>query len=406
MIILQQILKNATYRNDITQFIYYVFGYGMVLLLSYPLNVLINKTLSTDELGMFSYVQGLINILAPLLCLSFYNSYLRFHQDHTLPSALLVFGLPFYLFAVLVCGIVIAAVTKSLVAVLYAMTVFFIEKQYTLRVQMSIWKLNLLRLMELAVPCLFLLCARYRHWDVRASYLLLFYGIGFCSAFIFSSRSKTNGNPINKKDVLWYLVPVVGTSFLTYFLLNAGVLIAKRHYGLGAAAEWGVAARIVLTFKSFTGLFLIFFPMIYFREANKHHYRIIHFYRLGIIITAILAGIPFLVFPKLFYKLFGASQYADSSILLVLLIAAELLNFIASLYVLFFDFEIKTWKNTILKAVNLVLFLVGSLIFIEKGITWVAWSYLGSVSLYLVCAVLFGFAQEMLFFSRKKKVLS
>ena len=397
-----QILNNSTYRNDISQFVYYVIGYGMVLVFSYVLNVLINKILSTDELGMYSYVQGLINILAPVLCLAFYNAYLRFHQDHFLPEALLKFGLPFYLFSVLVCGIVVAVITKSCLAILYAMTVFFVEKQYILRVQMQIWKLNVLRLMELAVPCLFLVCARHWQWEVRASYLFFFYGIGFCSAFLFASKSKTNNNPIRKKEVMWYLIPAVGTSFLTFFLLNAGVLFAKKYYGLPGAAEWGVAARIVMCFKSFTSLFLMFFPMIYFREAEKNHYRIIHFYRMGIVLMAIFVCIPFILFPNFFYWLFGAEKYTDSSILMVLLITAELLNFIAGLYCLFFNFEIKTWKNTILKAVNLILFLVGIILFVRQGLSFIAWSYLVSVIVYLVCAVLFGFVQERVFFANRK----
>lgn len=399
----KKIFRSSVIRTDISQFAYYLVGYGGVIVFGYILNVLINKTLSLNELGMFSYVQGVVNILSPLLCFSFYNLYLRFHKEHTLSLSLLRFGIPFYLFSLVGCGIVITFITHSVLPVLYAMIVFFTERQYILRVQMQMWSLNMLRLLELFIPIVGLLVAYIFKVSVSANVLLFLYGIGFSTAFCFNAKSRTNQDPVVKKNLMRYLVPTVATSFLTYFLLNAGAVLAKYYFNLPGAAQWGVAMRAALIFKSFTALFLLFFPMIYFREAEKSNYRLINIYRCAIIVVAILAALPFIIFPKKFYFLFGAADYYSTSILLSLLIGGELCNFISSLFGLFFDFEIKTWKNTIFKCVNSVLFLGCAYLIAEKGITYLAFSYLSSMILCLAGIIIFGFRVEFKYFSLKKQ---
>ncbi len=398
----EKLLKNSVIKADISQFACYIVGYGGVVVLGYILNVLINKSLSPDDLGMFSYIQGLINILSPLFCLSFYNLYLRFHKGHTLSLSLLKMGVPFYLFSFIVCGVVIACVTRSPWAMLYATLVFFTEKQYILRVQLKMWSLNVLRLLELIIPIAGLGIARYLNYPVSARVLLFLYGIGFCTTFLFSAKERINEEPVVQRDLMRFLLPTVATSFLTYFLINAGAVLAKYYFGLKGAAEWGVATRATLIFKSFTVLFLMFFPMIYFREAENNNYRLINIYRCTITGISIIAALPFIVFPKYVYLLFGASDYYSTSFLLSLLIGAELCNFITSLFGLFFDFEIKTWKNTLFKCGNCSLFLGGAFLYASKGILYLASSYLVSMLLCLVCMIIFGFRVEFKYFLHKK----
>lgn len=398
----EQIFKNKTYRNDIAQFVYYVIGYGATLILSYGLNVLLNRSLAPDELGLFSYVQGLINILAPIFCLTFYNAYLRFHKDHTLSRGMLRMGLPFYLFSAAACAVVIAVVTRSVIPLLYAVFVFFTERQYILRVQMQIWKLNLLRVMELLVPCLFLGVLYLLKVEVKASWVLLFYGIGFCTAFLFSPKSRLNEEEVSRKNLFQYLFPIMGTSFLTFALLNVGVLFAKNYFGLSGAAEWGVAFRATGIYKSFTSLFLIFFPMIYFREAAKNNYRIITIYRTGIILFAVLMLLPFVLLPGLVYRLLGAARYEEGSMLLVFLACGDFCNFVFSLFGLFFNFEIKAWKNTIFKGIELVLFLAGAFVFARGSLMVMGGVYLAATAFPFVAMLCLSLSQEISFFTKRK----
>ena len=399
---LKKIFQNQLYRNDISQFFNYIIGYVAVLFLNYGLNFLLNKKLSPEELGLFSYVQGLINILYPILCLAYYNAYLRFHKEHTLSEDLLHTGLPFHLFSALICAIVIAVITKSFIPLCYAMIVFFTEKQYILRVQMQIWRLNLLRCMELLIPLTIMFILFLTEKNVKASWVLFFYGIGFCTSFLFSPKSKLNQEKISKKDLFKYLFPVVGTSFITFALMNTGVIFAKNFFGLQGAAEWGVAFRAVMIYKSLTSIFLIFFPMLYFREAGKNNYRIINIYHTGIILFALIMILPFILFPDLIYTLLGAARYKESSMLLVYLIGGELFNFAASLYGLFFDFEINTWKNTLFKGIELALFLTGILLFAKQSLQMTAIMYLLVSLLIFAGMLLFGITQELQYFRKNQ----
>ena len=101
---LKSILKDKLYQNDLVQFVNYIWGYCVVIVLGYWLNYLLNTNLIPSQLGLFSYIQGVIGILSPLLCLGFYNAYLRFHQNHALSAKLLKMGKPFYFLSFIVCG--------------------------------------------------------------------------------------------------------------------------------------------------------------------------------------------------------------------------------------------------------------------------------------------------------------
>ena len=348
------------YRTDILQFIEFGLGYFVVLIVGYLLVRKINLSLSDIEMGRFSYVQSIVMIVAPVLYLAAPQAYLRFHEDHCVPTKLRAFLMPFYWFAFAALALLIFFCTRSFVALLYAFFPFFMEKTYFLRAQMEVRKLNILRTLELLLPLVALYVAT-SCMVPTGDMVLGFYGIGYAVAFLFRAHGTGDGE-IDRKEVVRFLTPIVFTSLLVYVLSNVSVVVSKHFWGYETAGQMGVAVRALLFLRSLITLFMMFYPMIYFREANKGNVSIVRLYRGVIVFSVALFSLGLVLFAPFIYRILGASDYIDTVNVFRILVLAEFFNFLVDVYCLYFALEIKTWKGTIVKAGSLTILLVGFLV--------------------------------------------
>ena len=345
------------YRTDILQFIEFGIGYFAVLIVGYLLVRKINLSLSDVEMGRFSYVQSIVMIVAPVLYLAAPNAYLRFHEDHCVPTRLRAFLMPFYWFAFVALALLIFFCTRSFVALLYAFFPFFMEKTYFLRAQMEVRKLNILRTLELLLPLVALYAAASRV-EPTGDMVLGFYGIGYAVAFLFRARGTGEGE-IDRREIVRYLTPIVFTSLLVFVLNNVSVVATKHYWGYEAAGQMGVAVRALLFLRSLSGLFMMFYPMIYFREAKKGNDGIVRLYRNVIILVVAAFSAGLVAFAPLVYRILGAAGYTGTVNVFRILVGAEFLNFLIDVYCLYFSLEIKTWKGTIVKVIAVAVLAAG-----------------------------------------------
>lgn len=345
--------REERYRTDVKQFVEFGAGYAVVLVLGYFLLRKVNLTLTTDQMGVFSYVSSWVTILAPVLCLAAPQAYLRFHDNHAVSMKLRRFLLPFFaISSVLLAGFVYWK-THSWFAILYALNPVFLERTYLLRSQMQIRSLNLLRTCELLVPLagLYLLLP---HVGMDAAWVLGLYGLGYGVAGLFRARRGPDAD-IDRAVVLKYLWPLVFTTLVVAFLNNVAVILAKHFLGYEAAGQMGVAVRALLFLRSLTGVFLMFYPMVYFREAKKGNLGVINLYRAVMLLTVGAGAAAFAVFAPFLYRLVGADEYLATVNVFRILLLIEFLNFTFDIFCSYFSFEIKAWKGTLLKLLSLAI---------------------------------------------------
>ena len=356
--------SNPRYREDIRQFIEFGVGYAIVLVLGYFLMRQINLSLTETEMGKFSFISSLVLILAPIFYISAPQAYLRFHKDHQISQKLRQFLMPFYWFSFAGLAGMIFWLTHSYIAWVYALLPFFTEKTYLLRCEMKIRQLNILRTLELLVPLsLIFICCSVKKSPLNSNDILLFYGLGYAVSFLFVCRLK-NDEPIEHKKVITYLIPVIFSGGLVTLLNNAGVILAKYYLGYEAAGSMGVATRSLIFIRSLTAIFLMFYPMIYFREAEKGNQEIIRIYRF-VMLASVAFFTGFLVFfAPMLYSLLGASEYLNTVHLFIILAIAEFMNFGVDVFGIYFGLEIKTWKTTVIKCLSLLILACG-LVFIS-----------------------------------------
>ena len=391
--IFKQLLKNPQSRKDITGFLEFGVGYGITLVVGFLLVRLINQSLPQVEIGKYSFVASLVGLLSPILYFAAPQAYLRFHENHSISKLLRRFLLPFYYFSVLVLGITIWCYTHSMLAVFYAAMPLFTEKTYLLRCQMHITKLNILKIAELLLPLFLVVICRQKNIALNADFILFFYGLGYLTSYLFKS-GKLNQSPIEKKTVLKFLWPTVFTAMLGMFITNSAVLFTKHFFGYEAAGIMGIANKSLLFLNSMFALFLMFYPMIYIREAEKRNFKLINIYRNGIMIIATGICIFFSIFSKAVYWLIGAKKYYAHTDLFVFLVWIAYFNFIADIFWLYFSYEIKTWKSTILKTITVFLILAGIVFTSRYGIYYITWVLLISVFLTAITGAIWALNSE------------
>lgn len=354
---LRLLWQEDRYRADIKQFVEFGLGYFVVLVVGYFLMRKINLTLSEEEMGRFSYVSSLIMIVAPVLCLAAPQAYLRFHDDHRISRRLKAFLMPAYCLSAVLSSAIVYFFTKSWLAIAYAAYPFFLERTYCLRAQMETRKLNVLRICEILVP-LAMIFALSGRVDITANNVLFFYGVGYGLSLLFGSR-RVSDVAFDRRQVLTFLIPLVFTTLLMLVIGNAAVVMAKQFLGYEAAGKMGVAVRSLIFIRSMCTLFLMFYPMTYFREARKGRFGIIRIYRLCCVGCVGVFALVLIVFAPFVYRVLGAEVYADSVGLFRILVASEFANYLIDIYGAYFGLEIKTWKTAAVKGVAFAVLALG-----------------------------------------------
>ena len=345
-------------QKDIKSFIEFGFGYIVTLIVGFFLIRMVNQTLSPIEIGKYSFMASLVGILSPVLFFSAPQAYLRFHENHCISRKLRKFVLPAFYFSSLILAVIIWFYTRSIWAIFYAACPLFTEKTYLLRCQMNITRLNILRVVELLLPLLLLIGLKAYGHKVNANTVLFLYGIGYLSSCLFKANELSEAD-IDKKTVVKYLWPTVFTAVLGMFITNSAVFFTKFFFGYEAAGFMGVAVKALIFINSLFTLFLMFYPMIYIREAQAGNIHLIRQYRGVVMTTVTLVCITFTLFSKWLYWLIGAEKYTEHINLFIILLWVAYFNFIGDIYWLYYAHEVKTWKSTLLKTLAFVIICCG-----------------------------------------------
>lgn len=351
----REMLKEGRCREDFRQFAWFAVGYCAILVLGYLVLRQINLTLSKEEMGRFSYVAGLVTIVMPVLYVAAPQAYLRFHDNHTVSRRLQRMLLPLFLISAVGIGAIVWWKTGSAFALVYVAYPFFNERLFIMRSQMRTGAVNAMKAAELAVPFLGIV-AFSRVFTIDAAAVLAFYGLGYAVSFLFPLRLTDSEAP-DRRTVTRFLVPVVFTTLVAALIENLTVVMGKSLLGYEAAAQIGVAARNLIFIKALFSLLQMFYPVVYFREMKLRHWGTARLYRAFILAIATVAVGGMIVFAPILYRMTGASAYLDSCGIFMILAVAFALDFIFETYGLYFQYEIKTWKATIVKSIFLVVLL-------------------------------------------------
>lgn len=396
MLGISKIIKGK-YSKD---FIKFSLGYFFCALLSLFITALVNKELTSYEIGLYSYNKSLFELLAAVISLTLYTSYLRFNTkgiNKKLGKIVLV-----YVFiAIAILFLIYLILSKSVYASLYCFVVLYNERSYFFRSIFDTNRLNTLRIAAAFVTLsLIIVTAFMMSKALSASDVLFYYAIGYMLAipFLYVKKQTTSTveDGISIKDILKYCIPGALMVIVDWIFVFSSQHIIKEHYGFEELAPFAISQRAMLAIKLVTGLYLMYYPTLYFKEIEKGNYSLIKKSRRLILLSLMLFITICYLSTNYIYILIGAGAYLDSISYFRILLVAEFFKVAASLYGLYLSYKLQTIQNFLILLLGTVCNILIIYFYIEE--IGVVVACISSVIAYFIVLILI-----MLFSYRKEK---
>lgn len=331
----------------IKDFISFSIGYFVAAFISFLTIFSVNKILTPYELGKYSYYKSIFDLVFGILSLNIYQSYLRFNlKGKNINLSKLV--LKIVLISIFLSSIFVAIYTKCIYCALYSLLIIYNERLYYLRSMLDTKNLNWIRIIPPIITLILIGSIFYFNGKMDHKSVLICYGIGFSFViFYFRKNNKIviDKSSINIKEIFLFCFPVTGIILLNWTIELSAQVIIKYYYSYEVLANYSIAQRSLLVVKMFSGLFLMYYPMLYYKEISKLNNSFIKKSRMGILISMSIIIIIFFLFSSSVYKIMGADKYIDSVYIFNILLISEFFKITASLLGLFLTYKIKTYKN-------------------------------------------------------------
>ena len=369
-------LIGNTYLKELLRFSigYFISGFFSLLTM-----VLVNKSLLPVQMGEYAYLKSILDLLVTVLGLNLYDSYLRFNSIKC--NVGLVKKVQAILFlSLIVFMIVIYCLTNDFFCIIYSAALLFNERVYFFRSIIATKKLNIVRITQsattLLIVAVFYLLEKRLTWDI----VLVSYGIGYLLSSCFYFRKEkmevmAGDELIPFKTVLRYCLPGVFLLIVNWVLNLSSQVFIKEAFSLEELADYAIAQRGLLAINLFSGLFLLFFPSIYFKEMDKKNYNLVFKFRKMISFVVLFFILLIALFSKELYFLMGASHYEGTVIYFRLLLVGEFIRIISNFYGLYLSLRLKVITSMFIWASGAILNVVLLSFFLkEYGVIFAAYS--------------------------------
>lgn len=401
---LLNIFKRVRKNHHFDNFKRFVIGGIVSILLGYLSTYLINKYLSKEDLGLLSYYQNIMTLLTSVFSIGVQHAYLRFntsgynspilvkavYQISILGTiALLFFSLFFF---------------KNYYISAFSFFILFNERIYYYRSSKLITRMNILKYSSSVILIICMVWfIRYGKLDFEK--VIFFTGIGYLFVFIIGAffwrtvSKNSNGKIIGYKKIIIYTAPLAGTEIIRWVLQYSDQILMKEYLNLIELANYAVAVRILNVIRILTALFLLYYPMLYYEEADNRNYKIINRIRYGFITSLCVVSITLIIIRKPLYLVMGAEQYLNYTNIFVLLVIAEVIRIIGSLFLTFRTYRLQTWYSVLTTFVSAAITIMLNFLFLAKyGIIFAALVQVATSIVFLFLVYFLAIKQERSYF--------
>ena len=194
---------NIPYFKDFSKF---SIGYFLSAFISFLTISYINKNMSKNDIGEYSYYKSYIDIFYNVITFNIFSAYLRFNNNGNNKS-LNKLILRFCISMTVLFAMVLLYITNSYIVMIYSLIILFNERLYFMRSLMSIRKMNLMQILSATITFFILFTIVFFSKQLSYEAVFVSYGIGyFFSVFFFKEKSKsiTNNPSIPIKTILLY----------------------------------------------------------------------------------------------------------------------------------------------------------------------------------------------------------
>ncbi|RUR12109.1 lipopolysaccharide biosynthesis protein [Legionella sp. km772] len=375
---------------------------------SYLATYFINKHLNMEEMGCYSYVFSLLNFIYPVVSLSIFNGYTRFIDLY--PNDLLIsFVKKISFLTTFFFLLIIILFFGNYYYLPFAFIILYQERLILARAQLELRHYNFLNIIQKIVFLILLLGVYLFKHSLSAEISLGCLGASYLTSYlmVFARRNKYQAQQavksakLDKEVFLKFCLYTMITMVVNWVLAVSDQVIIKFYYGFEALAPYAVAYRIVTMLGLLSGIFLAYYPRIYFKNMEVKDTREIFVLRNCFILLLFLTTILLWVFKSTVYKLFGATSYLEHDSYFLPLLLGEMLRTLASVMMTFLTFRLKQINILITTLLIAMLNLVLNLLFVPSlGPIASAYCTLACFTLYLMCAFIISYLPETRYLSR------
>jgi O-antigen/teichoic acid export membrane protein len=400
------LLKRISSNPHFDNFKGFIIGGIIAIILGYCGNYLINKNLFKEELGLFSYHYNLMTLLASVASLGFYQAYLRFNNNFFNVDKLVKIVKSGSIILTLLLFVVSFIFFGNIYIASFSFLLLFNERIYYFRSAKKIMRMNVLKYIYslILISCLLFFIKTNQLNFEKA---LFSYGIAYITVFLlglFEEKSKSTTCPTGQSDlsiyfILKFCLPIVLTNIVVWVAQVSDQVIMKKYLSLVDLGNYAIGYRIIVVIQIFTSLFLLYYPMLYFEEANKKNFRMIKKIRSSFILLLFVVTIFLIIFRKHLYILLGATQYLDFTNIFVFLAIAEFIRNVSGFYLIYRDFTLQVWFGTVAIGIAALVSLTLNIMFIPKyGIYFAACVQLFAAVIYFVVTFFIAIRPEKNYF--------
>jgi O-antigen/teichoic acid export membrane protein len=382
----------------------------LAIIVSYFTMYMFNSELSKTEMGEYANYFNLLNLMIPLLTISLYSSYLRFSSTHDL-FQLENFVKKRLIFSFVAFLLLTYIVFDNFLLPVFGFIILYQERLYYFRSTLNIKIYNLLNVGQ---KLLFLIMAffviKYGAFESNVEVLLCFLGLSYSGVWLFSIlyRQSKEDEEIckkklvddeSKKLIIKFCVMVMLTDMVNWVLAVSDQILIKFYFDAVTLAPYSVSFRIVSMIGIFTGIFLSYYPVLYFRDLDRSITRNIIIFRRVFFFSLIFFVVILGATSDYVFMLFGASKYLDEKDYFYWLLGGEFFRVSAAIFMTYRTFKLQQ-KYLVLSLVGIsILNIFLNILFLkEYGPLVAAYSTFASYLLYFVVAILISYVPELKYF--------
>lgn len=400
---LENILSNKHFKN----FKGFILGGIIAIVLGYIGNFLINRNLSKEEMGLFSYYYNLFGLLTTVFSINIYSTYLRFNTKKFNTIQLKKNVLLVSFISTVILGVVIYIINKNILITTFSFLILFNERIYFFRSEKKIRKMNNLKYLSSTVLILGLFYF-VKSNELTFDKALFSYGFGYIVSVIVGFLiEKTDicvlsggEESITMNKLLRYTIPVTLTAVVSWFSRVSDQVIMKQFLSLSELGTYAISYRIIVVVQIFTSLFLMYYPMLYYEEVENKNYSLIKKIRTSFILILLLLTVILILGRKYVYILLGATQYLEFTNLFVFLIIAEFIRIVTGLFLSFRSYTLQTTYAFVAILIPTIIQLVMNIVFIPKnGLYFAAYAQVISALIYFLITIFIAIIPEKRYFN-------
>jgi len=360
-------------------------------------------------MGEYALYFNILSFIFPIVSISLYSSYLRFSSTHEI-SGLEKFVKLGTIISFSIYVLLIYLVSGSLLLSIFGFIILFQERFYYFKAALNIKTYNY---MHIAQKLVFLISIYliFIRGNAESVNLIIFslglsYGlIWLISILYFGNVQDTNKNNKKKIDsnskrlIFKFCLIVMATDVVNLVLAVSDQIIVNHFFDAATLAPYAVSFRIASMLAVMAGIFLSYYPVLYYRDLDLKIINNIVIFRRIFFAALLMFIITLAVFSNFIYILFGASKYIESKEYFYWLIGGEFFRLTGAILFTFRVFKLQQIYTISSLIVVAILNLALNLIFMEAhGPLVAAYSTFFSYFIYFLMSFCISYIPEKKYF--------